>query len=429
MKNPLSIFKNFKLSAKVDPQVPTEFQEGRVSSKAASKILGSDEFDPLIEETLSELTAPAGLRKFKNMEDNEPIIGGLLLRLKNVIKSANYEVTGENADLVQRQLSGLPFGIIGLLNDFSSSFTFGFSLNEKIWKVLNGEVTLIDLAPRYQLTITDWEKEKEKVFAKQQTSKLGAVLIPLTKCVHFTPDALCRNYYGKSMLRCVYKPYYYKASMEASEAQGIDRSLSGLPVLTAPEGFDFVNADSESPGYDEAVADTLDWAESVVSKVRKDEMQGVVKPAGWVLELLKGQTSSNINSPEVISRLNVEMAVGLLQTFAVMGGFASTNTSNIEKMILDFKEQCNTYLNLMEDVINRQIVQDICDFNLKTAYPKFRFASVTVETIADLASFVGRLVANEVITPTETLEKDMLSKIDVRYTTDDIKKLKDDKSL
>jgi len=429
MKNPLSIFKKSKFEAKVDPKTPIEFQKGRVNAKAANKILGSDEFDPLLEETLSELIPPTGLRKFKNMEDNEPIIGGLLLRLKNVIKSANWEITGENAELVENQLINLPFGIVGLLNDFSSAFVFGFSLNEKIWKNLNGEITLIDVAPRYQLTIDDWIKEKDKVFAKQQTSEKGSTLIPLSKCIHFTPDALCRNYYGKSMLRCVYKPYYYKASIEASEAQGIDRGLSGLPVMTAPEGFDFVNADSESPGYDEAVADTLDWAESVVSKVRKDEMQGVVKPCGWTLELLKGQTSSNINSPEVISRLNVEIAVGLLQTFAVMGGFASTNTSNIEKMILDFKEQCNTYLNLMENVINRQIVKDICDFNLKTTYPKFRFFSVTIEAIADLASFVARLVANEVVTPTESLEKFCLNKIDARYTTDDIKKLKDDKPL
>jgi len=391
------MFNFFKAKAPTAEIAPSK-TSGAMTKKASIKVYGSSEFSPTSEEIFSELQPPSGLRKFKNMEDNEPIIGGLLLRLQNIIKSAEWEVVGQNADIVSEQLNNIRYGISGLLGDLTSAFTFGFAICEKVWAAEEGKIVLKDVKPLYQLTIMQFvdakgEEKADQTFAEQQTMQKGTVQIPLSKCIHFIPIPLARNPYGKSLLRSAYKPYYYKASIEASEAQGIDRSLSGLPVMTAPEGFDFVNADEASPGYDENVAATLDWAEKVVSKVRKDEMQGIVKPFGWLLELLKSNSTTTVNSPEIISRLNVEMAVALLQTFAINGGFASTNNSNIEEMVKDFQRNCDAWLSALAFLINREIVKDICDFNMKTDYPVLSFKKVAGENIADLAGFVARLMS------------------------------------
>lgn len=391
------------------------------------KVYGSASAEQSTEEILSELRPPTGLKKFATMEDNESIISGLLLRIAGIIKSAEWTVEGKNADFVLKQLKALPYGLSGLLEDFSNAFTYGFSINEKIWAVGDGQIYLADVQPRPQTTIEFVTATSSTMvsidnigFIRQQTIDVGTVDIPYAKCVHFIPRTRNRNPYGRSLLRGLYKPYYYKSAIEASEAQSIDRSLSGLPVMTAPEGFDFVNADTESPGYDANLAATLEWAEQVVSKVRKDEMQGIVKPSGWTLELLKGDNSVAINSPSILSRYNVEMAVGLLQSFAVIGGFASTNNSNIEEMINDFKGACDSWLASMAATINRQIIADICDFNLKTDYPELKFVPVVKEKLNDLASYVSRLVQTQVITPTYTLEKMMLEKIHVPMA-DDVK--------
>lgn len=405
---------------------------GTMTKRASIKVYGSSEFSPTSEEIFRELQPTSGLRKFKNMEDNEPIIGGLLLRLRNIIKSAAWEVTGPNADIVSEQLNNIRYGISGLLDDLTTAFTFGFALGEKVWEMQEGKIVLTDVKPLYQLTINKFvdakgDDKNDQIYAEQQTMQKGVVQIPLSKCIHFIPIPLARNPFGKSLLRPAYKPYYYKASIEASEAQGIDRSLSGLPVMTAPEGFDFVNADPESPGYDENVAATLDWAEKVVSKVRKDEMQGVVKPAGWLLELLKSNSTTTVNSPEIISRLNVEMAVALLQTFAINGGFASTNNSNIEEMVKDFQRNCDAWLSAIAFLINREIIRDICDFNMKTGYPEISFKPVAGEPLEDLAGFVARLMSQGAIEPTESLEQFLLKKINAPYTTNDRKERKEDR--
>lgn len=369
--------------------------------------------EPTDKEILSELEPPTGLEKFYNMRRNDPIIGGLMLRVENVFKHAYWEVEGANAGLVKENLDNLPYGVSTLISEMTSALTFGFSLNEKIWRMDGGKVYLIDVEPRYQPTIEDFEDGE----AYQQWDN-GSAYIPLSKCLHFIPIEHCRNPYGESLLRQVYKPYYFKSSIESAEALGIDRDLGGLPVMTAPEGFDFNKCDPDSPNYDASYATTLDWAQEVVGDVRRDETEGVVKPNGWELTILRGETRTTIPTVEIINRYNTEIAVGLLQSFAVMGGFASTNNANVAELVEDFHFICNSILQLMANTINNQLVKDICRFNGKKSYPKMKFKDVQRRDLDKLASFVARLVKVGIITPTKTLEKNMMERIKVPYTAD-----------
>jgi hypothetical protein len=406
-----------------------ELEQQNIALKAANVGKISKQHTPLghkgwtdatDKDPMSELEPPSGLTKFRNMRLNDPIIGGLMLRLENVFKHADWEIVGPNTSLISSQLESLPYGMASLISDMTSSFVFGFSLNEKVWQAKNGKIVLKDVEPRYQTTIDDFRDDK----AIQRWSG-GSAEIPIAKCVHFVPIEHCRNPYGESFLRQVYKPYYYKSSIEAAEALGIDRDLGGLPVLTAPEGFDFNKADTDSPSYDASYAATLTWANTLVGDVRRDHVEGVVKPYGWELEILRGETRTTIPTVEIINRYNTEIAVGLLQTFAVLGGFASTNNTNVTELVEDFHFICNAFLQMIARTIERQLIRDICILNDKTTTPTFRFKDVQRRDIDKLASFVVRLVKEGVIDPTITLEKSMLEKINVPYTADNEKDLKE----
>jgi len=397
--------------------------ETKLDTKAnvpKKRIFGSKGYDdPTDKEILTELVPPGGLEKYRNMRANDPIVGGLMLRIDNLFKNVEWEVEGQNAAIVKRQLDNLRYGVSTLISEMTTAFTYGFSLNEKIWEMSGGEVALVDLAPRYQPSIDEFIND----YAIQSTA-LGTVDIPLSKCLHFIPIEHCRNPYGDSMLRTVYKPYYYKSSIEAAEALGIDRDLGGLPDLEAPEGFDFSKADPDSPNYDASVASTLDWAEDLVSNVRRDNIDGVVRPYGWSLNIIRGETRTSIPTVEIIGRYNTKIAVGLLQTFAVMGGFASTNNANVSELISDFHSVCDSFLTSMAYAINSQVIREICAFNGKTSVPTFKFKEVQKRDIDKLASYVARLVANGIIDPTVTLEKAMLERIKVPYTADQEKERK-----
>jgi hypothetical protein len=391
--------------------------EERGKGKAPQKVMGYlyDEED-IEKEPFSELQPPEGLAKYRNMKKNDPIIGGLMLRIENILRSTKWKIVGPNADFVKAQLEGLPQGINSLVQDMASSLTYGFSVNEKVWGVRDGIIYIKDVAPRHQLTIQE--------FANGKIYQLSAnFAMPISKCLHFIPIEICRNPFGESILRHIYKPYYYKSSIEASEALGIDRDLGGLPIMQAPEGFDFTKADTSSPNYDPNVASTVDWAKNVVKYVRKDSSQGVILPHGWILNILKSETRSTIPTSDIVNRYNTEMAVGLLESFAVMGGFASTNNANTEAHIEDFLETCNTILGLMAEKITKSLIHDICAFNNLTDYPELQFVKVRRARLDRLASFVSRLVDKEIITVTNALEEELLQIASLPYRPDDKKEL------
>lgn len=366
-------------------------------------------------EFMDDLSPPDGLDKFRVMERNEPIVGGLILSIKNVIKRVAIDIDGENVDFILPQLEALPGGITGLIEDITSAFTYGFYIGERVWTVEDGKVILKDVIPLHQPTISAINNSKGKV-VQQATD--GTHEIPYKKCVHHIFLKEGRSPYGISLLRHLYKPYYYKISCEAAEATGVDRDLTGLPLLQAPEGFDFTAADESSPHYDPAVAATLDWAVDVVGNVRKDNQQGLVIPAGWQFSLVRSDGTSSINTTDIIQRYNSEMAAGLLESFLAGGASSLTSKGNIEAMIRVFLSACDAYIRSIEETINNQIIAKICEYNNITP-PQISFSSTNVADLADLASFVARLVKTGVITPTVPMEKALLAIADLPYEDDE----------
>ena len=395
------------------------FSKKRTPSNVPRKVYGTIGYYEQLKglpdlEFMSELAPPDGLEKFRRMERNDPIIGGLLLRIRNILRRIKTDINGPHASFVSAQLERLPLDSI--IMEMSSALTYGFYIGEMIWTVENGRVILADIEPRFQTSIRRIDRTNNVV---EQQAPDGIREIPYNKCLHHIFIEENRNPFGVSLLRHLYKPYYYKVSCEAAEAVGVDRDLSGLPVLTAPEGFDFTRADPDLPDYDESVAETLQWAMNLVSDIRKDSQQGVVLPAGWQLELIRGAGNSTIDTTTIIQRYNTEMAAGLLEMFMAIGQGASASKGNVEAHLRDFLLSCDAYARSMQETINTQLIPKICEYNGFSSYPKVEFSTTNVSDLADLASFVARLVKTGVITPTVPIEKALLAIADLPYTDDE----------
>ena len=395
------------------------FSKAKTRQTVPSRQFGSPGYDEQLPglpdlEFMSELSPPDGLDKFRRMERNEPIIGGLILGIKNVIKRVSIDFDGDNVEFVKSQLDAIPGGILSLVEDISSALTYGFYIGERVWKTDGGKVLLTDIVPLHQPTVNAINNEDGNV---RQATSTGTYDVPYTKCIHHIFLREGRSPYGVSILRHVYKPYYYKISCEAAEATGADRDLTGLPVLQAPEGFDFTAADSSSPHYDENVAATLDWAVDVVSNVRKDNQQGLVIPAGWQFSLVRSDGQSSINTSDIIMRYNSEMAAALLESFLAGGASSLTSKGNMEALIRIFLSACDAYIRAIEETINTQVIGKIAEYNGISA-PRVRFSTTNVADLSDLASFVARLVSNGIITPTVPMEKALLAIADLPYEPD-----------
>lgn len=348
-------------------------------------MLGVDDYDY---EVLSELAPPYGFNVYKKMRMNDPLIGGIVFQIETVLRRVKYRWRGK----VTKYLEGL--NIEKLVWDFTSAVVYGFYCGEKIWK-LDNFVRLVDIEPRHPVSIDSVEKD----VVIQEGKK-----IPKSKVVWVVIQSDCRNTFGISLLRNVYKPYYYKTRVEASEANGVDRDLSGLPVLTAPENFNFAEAEN-----DPVVNETLKWAIDVVSNIRADSMKGVVKPYGWELELLRASgTSSKSDTTGMIKRYNTEICMGLLETFITSGLGSNLNGAEAGLHLETFLTACDSIAKVFAKAINEQVLPQACEYNGDVCECWVEPLPQTNYNLKDLASYVARLVNQEVIEPTPALEDSLL---------------------
>jgi len=356
-------------------------------------------------EVLAKLAPPTGLKEYYKMQVNDPIIGGIMWHIDSIFSRAKINWEGSVPKNVSERLNADFWRKIS--SELTSTLTYGFSVNEEIWEIVDGLPMLVDIAPRFQPTIDSFQDGMV-----QQSSPNSSSEMPITKVLHITIGSQARSPYGTSFLRSIYKPYYMKTNIEASEANSLDRDLAGLPVMTAPEGFDFMRATAGSTIYDPNVAATLNWAINIVRNIRKDAQQGVVCPNGWELKLLRAEGNSR-DPGDAIRRYNSSICVGLLESFLApivdthgrgsqtevhLGILTSAINSIICRFVAEINRQVISKLQMIYKFDGKLAVQPLTNYNLK-----------------DLASFIGRLISQGAIKPNNKLEESILGIVDMPY--------------
>lgn len=351
-----------------------------------------DRYGEMGEDFMCDLSNSSGLRVFRKMRWNDPVIGGLLMRMESIFSSIKWSYEGEEV---------LPVTLIrNIIKEATSVFTYGFYVGEIIYGLTNGRYVVKDIEPRGQMTIEDVGKKGILQVGEDKP-------IPIEKCLYLTIMSEVRWKFGRSLLRHIYKPYYYKKAIEAAEAVGADRDLAGLPILSAPEGFDFTAGLEGNPNYSKLVKTTLDWATDIVSNIRSDEQEGVVLPYGWKLELLRGEKGGT-DTDKILRRYNTEICVGLLESFVAEGAFSSSTRGASEVSYDMFLDSCEGWARFFTDNLNEQVIKRVCSYNGVKEVPILKHTPVNSESIKDLASYVARLISQGAINVTPELENSLL---------------------
>ena len=117
----------------------------------------------------------------------------------------------------------------------------------------------------------------------------------------------------RSILRNAYRSWYFKRRIQEIEGIGIERDLAGLPVIYGPEDVDLW--DENIPQNKDIVA----GLERMVKNIRRDEMEGVVLPGGYKLELLSSGGTRQFDTNAIINRYDTRIAMTVLADFIFLG--------------------------------------------------------------------------------------------------------------
>lgn len=360
------------------------------------------------EEFLQELQFPRAAKVYKEMADNDPVIGAVLYLSEMLIRGAQWRVEPASTDkedveiakFVEECMHDMDISWAEFITEALSMLTYGFSFHEIVYKIRkgphtnnkrfqskydDGRIGWRRIASRAQSTLHEWKFDEDGdacSFVQLAPPEFKMVEIPFSKGLLFRTRVHKNNPEGKSLLRNAYRPWYFKKKIEEIEAIGIERDLAGLPILTGPEGIDL---------FDESDPDAVKMranAESIVANVRNDATSGLLLNNGWEFELASTGGSRQFDTNAIITRYDFRIASVLLADIVLMGSEKSGSYALADIKGGMFSEALEAQLFNIADVINSQAVTQLLCLNgmhPKNGAPKIVPAHVKKANIKEVA--------------------------------------------
>lgn len=333
------------------------------------------------EEFLTNLVGPRGIKKFREMSENDATIGGLLFAIESIVLQAKWQVVaGSDSEKDKKAAEYIKSNMLDMSHSFQdfivqvlSMLRYGFAPFEKVLKIRSGmdekdsrfksrfddgRFGWRKLALRSQDTVDRWDFDPagglNGLWQRSVSTGFRDVFIPINKLILFRTRIHKNNPEGMSVLRNCYRAWSIKKVIEELEGIGIERDLVGLPVLIPPEEFDLDDPDN---------ATVKSWAQDLITHIRRDEQEGVVLPPGWKLELTGSPGQRQFDTNEVIDRWDKRIAMSMLGQFIMLGMDKTGSYALSDNQSDIFMLSLVGWIENIAETINRFAVNPLIELN------------------------------------------------------------------
>lgn len=342
------------------------------------------------EEFLHQLQGDRGVRTYREMADNDPIVGALLFAFRQLIRSAEWSVQAVDdspeaeagKSFVEEVIDDMSHPWGDLIDEACSMFEYGYAPMEIIWKMRNGpdqeeghrrsrysdgKIGIRAISLRAQSSIERWEIDQEDgsvIGVHQHDINKGPAFIPIKKMLLFRTTVVRNNPEGRSVLRNAYRSWYLKKHIENIEAIGVERDLAGLPIARVPSAL---FRDDASPQEKAALAN---W-KTMVTNIKRDKQEGLVLPSArdqsgnllFDLELLNTGGSRTLDTTKILERHDRAIATSVLADFIFLGQSAVGSFALSSDKTALFSTAVGGFLSGICDVFNRHMLPRLWTLN------------------------------------------------------------------
>lgn len=382
----------------------------------------------IYEEFLPELRGRNGIATYHEMSENDDIVGAVLFAIKMLVRQAewNVEPGGASAkdraaaEFVESCMDDMQDTWTNTVSEILSFLIYGWSYHEIVYKRRMGRRKDSRLSSKYQDGLVGWKKlpiraqeslyqweydDEDNLLAMTQmpAPSFKTYTIPTSKALLFRTESHKENPEGRSILRNAYRPWYFKRRIQEIEGIGIERDLAGLPVIHGPDGLDL---------WDKSVKQNVEiraGLERMVRDIRRDEMEGVVLPHGFELELLSSGGARQFDTNVTIDRYDTRIAMTVLADFIILGhqkvGSFALSSDKTEL----FAVAIGAFLDVICETFNSQGIPSLIDINGQhfagiTDYPKMTHGDIEDADITKVAEFIKDMTGIGVLVPDDSLE-------------------------
>lgn len=407
--------------------------KGGIGSEVGTSGLSVGVGGIITEELHANLSGRRALETWRNMKDNDPLVGAILFAVDMLCRQVEWRVDKKgakqkDADFLEECMNDMSMSWGDFISETLSMLPFGFAYNELVYKkrlgptpgkaegktlptsrFKDGKIGWRKIPLRAQETLDHWEFDSEggvAAFVQRAAPDYDDKPIPIEKGLLFRISVYKNNPEGRSMLRSAYVAWYYKRRIQQIEGTGIERDLAGFPVFwLPPEVLDET---------DESTAPVRAAWKKTAEQIRRDRQEYLLMPLEYDegnkkydFTLMSSGGSRTFDTGAVIARYNQEIAMTILADFILLGheqvgSFAlSSDKTNL------FAVALGTILDSIADVLNRYAVPRLFELNNLdlTNLPEIQHGDVENPNMTELAAFITQLASAGVpFFPDEELE-------------------------
>lgn len=382
----------------------------------------------IYEEFLPELRGKRGIEVYREMSENDDVVGAILFAIEMLVRQTkwNVEPAGstakdrEAAEFVESCMNDMQDTWIDTISEILSFITYGWSYHEIVYKRRMGNTKDSRTRSKYndgligwkkipiraQETLYQWEYDNEDNLlgmTQQPPPYFGTFTIPIEKALLFRTKSRKNNPEGRSILRNAYRSWYFKRRIQEIEGIGIERDLAGFPVLYGPDDLDLWDEN------DENAKKILNALEAMVSNIRRDEQEGAVLPAGYKLELLSSGGTRQFDTNAIINRYDTRIAMTVLADFIFLGHDKTGSWALSSDKTELFAVAIGAFLDIICETFNSHGIPSLISINGEhfagiTDYPKMTHGDIEDADIEKVGTFIKDMTGIGVLVPDDGLE-------------------------
>lgn len=343
------------------------------------------------EEWSRKLAGERGRRVYRDMVDNDAIVGAILFAVEMLLRQVEWRVEPysddvehvEQAEFVESLMTDMSHTWGDFIAEALTMLPFGFAPLELVYKRREGPLQkdptrrsqhddgLIGwrkLALRSQDTLDRWEFDEDGgITGLWQTPPNGGptVFLPIEKLLLFRTTSRKNNPEGRSILRNAYVAWYYRTRVQALEAIGVERDLAGVPVFKVPSALMDENAPAEVQAQRRAI-------EKIGETLKNDEQTYILLPSDvdpeskvplYDFKLAGTGSTRMFDTGAIVQRYNQEIAMTVLADFILLGHEKVGSFALSDDKTALFATALGTWLQALAEPLNRHALPRLYALN------------------------------------------------------------------
>jgi hypothetical protein len=373
------------------------------------------------DEFIVQLRGRHGVKKYREMAENDPIIGAILTSMTMMLRSIEWRVEGKSNSAVEF-VNSVMHGMDDksweeFVADVLTMLPYGFSLFEMVpRRDSDGLIRMKKLAGRAQWTIDRFEsKDNGDVLGVWQVAAQKNVYIPYSKLLHFRTTSISSEPSGRSVLRSAYTSWRAQNNIKYFEGVGIERELNGLPVVRIPS--EFMSADAS-----DAQKALFNQMKVIARDVKRNEQGYIILPSDRFadddgkltnnlmveFDLIASRGTRDIDTGSTITRYQQEMAMSAMADFVMLGANERGSFALSQSKSVLFLKALEGYADTIAAQLNRKLLPYLWELNGMNPddMPKIARGRIAPVDLEELGQFIQRLALSGVdLFPDEGLEK------------------------